>query len=123
LEREFIDISVDDLGLIGYIFTGLILDGVVESFRIPRLTLTLSGCMDNSWRVDLGIDSDGSVEVTSCFVEFVLYYIALSHLDVRSGDNLDFLGMEGSIWVVETFGSFTSSGSDVIISLELPIGP
>ena len=47
----------------------------------------------------------------------------MSQLDVGSGDDLDLLGVEGAIRIVETFRAFTSGSGDILVGFVLPVSP
>jgi hypothetical protein len=77
-EGKFIGTKVNDLGLGGDVSAILVFYLVVDTFRIPVRTFTLSESMDYRWGVHEDVQLDGGCEMTSFHINLISDDVTLS---------------------------------------------
>lgn len=79
--------------------------------------------VDNSRGLDVSLNLELGIESSSLSVEVLVGKLTLSELKVGTGESLGLPLLEGAVLVVETFRASAGGSGQVLIVLELPVGP
>lgn len=79
--------------------------------------------VDQGWSIDAGVEDICAFKQPSGRIEVKLLKGSLGSLDVGSGESLDLKDLKRAIVVVHSLSSSLSSGGEILVNLELPVGP